>query len=205
MRAPSIRRLIAEHDIGLVIVDSLGFARGGEPESADLTLRTFAAFRSFGVPTLFVDHIAKHATDKTHSFGSVFTRNSARLMWRMDAEDGTTADSKRLGLINTKWNRRFQRPRGLLLAIQTDESDRLVSVRFDDCDPPLATIRTSSLKDAALTCLRQNPAGLTIDDLQTIMEAEAVKVTKNVLGATLGRKANRDYFEYRAGKWFAAE
>ena len=200
--APSIRRYIAERGVGLVIIDSLGMARGGEPESADLTICTFAAFRSFGVPVLFVDHIAKHATDKSHSFGSVYTRNSARLMWRLDSDGETEGVApKRLGLVNTKWNRRFQKPRGLLLTTETDEKDRLIAARFDDCEPPLATIRTASLRDAIAAVLRQNLAGLSLHDLRLVLEAEGVKVTENVLGATLGRKANKEIFEFRDRVW----
>lgn len=199
--APSIRRFIIEQRIGLVIIDSLGFARGGEPESAELTIKTFTSFRTFGVPVLFVDHVSKHATDKQHSFGSVYTRNSARLMWRMDADDQEGA-TKRIGLINTKWNRRYQKPRGLMLITESDPADRLASVIFEDCDPPLATIRAGGLKDAAAAILRQNTEGLSIDDLRMVMEAEGVKTTKNVLAATLSKKSNREIFYPREGKWY---
>lgn len=200
--APNIRRFIAEKGIGFVVVDSLGFARGGEPESAELTIKTFASIRSFGVPTLFVDHIAKHATDKQHSFGSVYTRNSARLMWRIDAEEQETNDGpKRLGLVNTKWNRRFQKPRGLMLTTETDEAERLVAARFQDCEPPLRTIRAGGIKDVAEAVLRQNPDGLSLKDLRTVLELEGVKVTENVLGATLGKKVNKNLFSYTSGVW----
>ena len=200
--APGIRRFVATHEIGLVIVDSLGFARGGEPESADLTIKTFAVFRSFGVPVLFVDHIAKHALDRAHSFGSVYTRNSARLMWRLDAEEDNSG-SRRIGLVNTKWNRRYQRPRGLLLSVEMDEQERLISVKFQDCEPPLATLRTAGYKEAVLAALKQNPEGLTLQDLRLVLEMESVKISQNVLHATLGRKSNRHLFDYREGKWYS--
>jgi hypothetical protein len=202
--APSIRRQIVEKGIGLVIIDSLGFARGGEPESADLTIRTFASFRSFGVPTLFIDHIAKHSTDRQHSFGSVYTRNSARLMWRIDAEEQDQRGTRRLGLVNTKWNRSHQKPRGLLLTTETDTFDHLVLARFDDCDPPLVTVRAGGIKEALIALLRQNEEGLNLADIQSALEIESVKVTRNVLHATLGRKANRNVFTYQDGKWHLA-
>lgn len=199
--APSIRRLIAEKGFALVIVDSLGFARGGEPESAELTIKTFAVFNSLGVPVLFVDHVAKHATDKSHSFGSVYTRNSAGLMWRMDAPDEGSQLTKHLGLVNTKWNRRYEKPRGLLLTIEVDDLDRLVSVRFDDTEPPLSSLGRVGIKDAALAILGQNPDGLSVKDFRLILEAEGLKVSENVLGATLGKKSNRELFEYSGGLW----
>ena len=200
--APGIRRFIAEHDIGFVVIDSLGFARGGEPESADATIKAFAAIRSLGVPALFVDHVAKTALDKTHSFGSVYTRNSARLMWRIDSEDGSETTDKRLGLVNTKWNRKFQRPRGLLLQVETDDLENMVSATFTDSDPPLRSIRSGGIKDVAEAVLRQNPDGLSLSDLRIILEAEGLKVTENVLGATMGKKRNKDVFYFMQGKWY---
>ena len=199
--APAIRRFVAMERIGMVVIDSLGFARGGEPESAELTIKTFSALNSFGVPVLFVDHIAKHSTDRQYSFGSVYTRNSARLMWRMDAPDQDTQAQKQLGLVNTKWNRRFQKTRGLLLTIEADEVDRLVSARFDDCDPPLASLGRLGIKDAVLGLLKANPEGMMLKDMRTALEIEGLKVSENVLAATLSRKGNRGLFGYAAGKW----
>jgi len=201
--APAIRRFIAEHEIGFVVVDSLGFARGGEPESAELTIKTFASMRTFGVPVLFVDHVAKNTQDKTHSFGSVYTRNSARLMWRMDTDANAGESQKLIGLVNTKWNRKFERPRGLMLDIETDDLDHMISARFTDTEPPLQSIRTSGLKATLVALLRQNPEGLTVADMRTALEAENVKASENVLGATLARKANKNVFshDFQTRKW----
>jgi len=41
--APDLRCFIAERDVGLIIVDSVGLARGGAPESSEDTLRFFRA------------------------------------------------------------------------------------------------------------------------------------------------------------------
>jgi hypothetical protein len=202
--APSIRRFIAEHGVGFVIVDSLGFARGGEPESAELTIKTFASIRSFAVPVLFIDHVAKNTQDKTHSFGSVYTRNSARLMWRMDTDAQANDSSKLIGLVNTKWNRRFERPRGLMLDIETDDFDHMVSAKFTDAEPPLISIRTTGVKAALTALLRQNPDGMTLSDMRVALEAEGVNVSENAMSATLSRKANKNVFrhEFESKKWF---
>ena len=200
--AASIRRVVVERGIGLVIIDSLGFARGGEPESAELTIKTFTALNSFGCPVLFVDHVAKHATDKSHSFGSVYTRNSARLMWRMDAPDQDVQAVKHIGLVNTKWNRRYQKPKGLLLTIESDDQDRLVSVRFDDAEPPLQSLGRGGIKEAVMAVLKANPEGLSITDIRVSLEAENFKATENVIGATLGKQANKAMFTFRDRRWF---
>ena len=44
----TIRKEVATKGVGLVIVDSLGAARGDEPESAAVTIRLFTAARSLG-------------------------------------------------------------------------------------------------------------------------------------------------------------
>lgn len=132
--AAMIRQHIAAVGAVAVVTDSLGMARGGEPESADLTIRTFGAFRTFGVPVIAIDHVAKHATDKSQSFGSVYTKNAARLMWRMDSvkDDGT--NDLALNLVNTKANRKTQQSRGYRVVMEEDDFERLTLVRFDAAD-----------------------------------------------------------------------
>ncbi len=168
-------------------MDSLGFARGGEPESAELTIKTFAAMRTFGCPVLFVDHVAKHATDKSHSFGSVYTRNSSRLMWRMDAEEGTSGGSKRIGLVNTKWNRAPQQARGLLLTIESDDSDRLLSASFDDCAPPLTTVKTTGQRQLLYAVLKSAGRAVKVYEIEEMLENAGTPMKEYMIRAVLAR------------------
>ena len=69
-----IREICVEHSVDLVIIDSLGSACMGEPESAEVVLRVFGAIRSLGVSALAIDHSNKEG----HLFGSVYKFNSAR-------------------------------------------------------------------------------------------------------------------------------
>ena len=198
--APTIRRLISELGIVLVIVDSLGFARGGEPESAELTIKTFAAFRTFGIPVFYVDHVAKQAADKSHSFGSVYTRNSSRMMWRLDAGESSRGKTN-LGLVNTKYNVKQNKTRGLLLTITENGAGRLDAITFEDAEPPLLSLGRAGIREAAIAILKANPEGLSIKDMRLILEAEGLKVHEGALGAMLGRKSNRETFQYAAGIW----
>ena len=68
----SIRHYVQEHSINYVIVDSVGTACGGEPESASNVLNYFAALRSLKVGTLSISH--------TNREGSMF--GSAYLTWQ---------------------------------------------------------------------------------------------------------------------------
>lgn len=134
--AQEIRREVARLGAGMVVVDSMGAARGGEPESAELTIRTFNALRSLAVPALIVDHVTKASgNDAQTSFGSVYTHNLARLTWGMDKAQEEGADSATLALINRKWNDGRALPRmGLQMNTQTDEDGVLTSVTFAYCN-----------------------------------------------------------------------
>jgi len=72
-----------EHDIGMVIVDSLGYALEGDAEASRDVLRFFreveGSFRREGISLLIVDHQSKNGNyqDKT-MFGSVYKTNSTR-------------------------------------------------------------------------------------------------------------------------------
>jgi len=130
-----IRRIIARRVVGLVVVDSLGAARGGEPESADLTIRTFNAARSWGVPWLAVDHVTKAAgNDSTKPFGSAYTPNLSRLTWSMDKADEDRA-SQKVALVNRKQNNIGRQPSiGYRMIFERDSEDVLVSLAFKQFD-----------------------------------------------------------------------
>lgn len=77
-----------EHEgVVAVVVDSVGLARGGAPESAEDTIRLFGAIRELGVPALAVDHVAKAQfgakPGERSAFGSVYTMNAARMVWAL--------------------------------------------------------------------------------------------------------------------------
>lgn len=88
--AGQLRRKVAATGAVLVIFDSLGQARGGGSNDDDATNATFKAARTLGAPTLFIDHVSKAQREgqvkKKTSIGSVYTRNNARLLWVIQAE-----------------------------------------------------------------------------------------------------------------------
>jgi hypothetical protein len=131
----TIRKEIATKGIGLVIVDSLGAARGDEPESAAVTIKLFTAARSMGVPWLGVDHVSKAAGDKTKPFGSVYSHNLARLIWSMDRHQEEGDDEITVALVNAKRNSgRALRRQAFRVRFETDENDYLDAVYFNACD-----------------------------------------------------------------------
>lgn len=199
--APAIRRIIAELGIVFVIVDSLGFARGGEPESADLTLKTFAALRTFGVPVLCLDHVAKNATDKRYSFGSVYTTNAARMTWRAEAVKTEGESRIKVGLSNQKANGRFQKPRGFQIDMEIDGDDKLLSARFTPTDvrdvPGLS--KALPLADHIEAILIANRGHMSIDSICQVLDAEGASTTKDSVRVTLYRHSTR--FVKHGSEW----
>jgi hypothetical protein len=106
--AAILRAAVSEHQIDVVIVDSLAPACGPEPEGADAAVRTFTALRSFGAITrLVVAHVSKAGADQrtgpTRPFGSVFVQNLARNVWEVRNADAES-DHLVLGLYHRKFN-----------------------------------------------------------------------------------------------------
>jgi hypothetical protein len=129
--AEEIRRLVVQNRIGVLIVDSAGAACGGEPESAEVTLRLTNAIRTFGTTTLLIDHVPK---DGEEPFGSVYKVNAARMVWRVRRQQEAGEDIIRIGLFNTKSNlTRKHRPLGWRLGFDNDTGTASFS-RIDPAD-----------------------------------------------------------------------
>ena len=74
-----VRNMVQEWDIHFVVLDSLGSACMGEPESAEVVLKMFGALRSLGVTSLCIDHTNKNDV----LFGSVYKRNASRQVFHV--------------------------------------------------------------------------------------------------------------------------
>jgi len=104
-----VRAVIAEHQAGVVIVDSLAPASGAEPESADAAVRTLTALRSFSQTTRVVlAHVSKASADQrtgpTRPFGSVFVQNLGRSVWEVRSCQDEDSDEFRMALFHRKAN-----------------------------------------------------------------------------------------------------
>ena len=102
-----LRRKVEQRDAVMVILDSIGMGRGGDATGAEDTIRLFRALRSLGVPVLAVDHVTKDdkRSGKTDTpYGSVYTINSARLLWAGRLASQPNDPEKLINLENTKAN-----------------------------------------------------------------------------------------------------
>ena len=99
----AVQGLVAEHNIGLIIVDSAAYATG-EPEQSDATTRFFTALRAVRTTTLVIAH-QTNEKDTKRPFGSVYWRNGPRSVWQSKTRQEPGGESVELGLFHRKANR----------------------------------------------------------------------------------------------------
>ena len=108
-----IRKIIHEHRIEFVIIDSCVPAVGGEPESADKASEYLSALRSLRVSSLTLAHTSKQGDGP---FGSVFFTNLPRSVFEVKATQEPESDTLHLGLYHKKVNSgRLLKPMGFQL------------------------------------------------------------------------------------------
>ncbi len=141
-----LRRRIHDTEAVLMILDSVGMGRGGDALAAEDTIRMFRTLRSLDVPILAVDHISKQAKASRGNpdpYGSVYTRNSARMMWYVEKRAAKLGDPwDYLAFVHTKANhvRRSQdqylKIKYLNATQETDDGavDLIHSIRFEPTD-----------------------------------------------------------------------
>lgn len=119
--AAKLRAEISRLEIGLVIVDSIAPACGGNIIDQDVATRFFNALRSFTPATrLVVSHVSKAGAEQKSGaatpYGSAFVTNLSRSVWelRKSSDDSEDANRVSVGLYHRKANgSRLQRPIGL--------------------------------------------------------------------------------------------
>jgi hypothetical protein len=145
-----MRRIVRESGAVLVVLDSIGMGRGGDAGGAEDTIRLFRALRSLGVPTLALDHVTKEDKRRGSNltpYGSIYTVNSARLLWGARMSSASTALTRYINLENTKANHvPRQKNIGLQIDYSPDDHGQLAGVKikshdewWDDEDEEVAT------------------------------------------------------------------
>jgi len=196
-----IRREIHERDIGIVIVDSLGPATGGEIERSSDPVAFFGALGSLGCASLLIGHVAKPSDEEKSRtpYGSVYYYNLARSIWEVRLASEPESDQRTIALYHRKNNlgRRLP-PLGYTLTI-TD-----VQARFDSCDPTEEPelARGLSLRERIKRFLSDHE-GRTVQII-----ADAVSADPDSVRRTLNRYKGRDWVSLpvdgkREGTWAA--
>lgn len=190
----SVRAEVGRLGVGLVLVDSIAPAMGGEVTS-EFAVPFFNALRSLGpgVSRLVVSHISKataqQATGSGDPFGSVFVRNLARAAWAVKATPDGDGLAVEAGLFHTKANRGpLRKPVGVRLSF--DDPAGPVTLRAVDVLDNAELVAHASLGDRIYAALREGH--LSTDDL-----VERTGATKASVLRTLHRR--RDEFVLLSG------
>ena len=116
-----IQRIIIEHHLNMVVIDSVGLACGGEPEKAEPVLAYYQALRSLRITSLSLDHMTKGGNQK-QAYGNQYKMSQSRNAWevvRGEASDDATLE---MGLFHRKANHgMLHRPLGLTWTFIPDE------------------------------------------------------------------------------------
>jgi len=186
----TMRRSVADRDAKLAVLDSIGMGRGGDANTAEDTIRLFRALRSLEVPVLAIDHVNKQ--DKRQGkllspYGSVYTINSARMLWgAVVAEGASTPTKKYLNCLNTKANRvAIHPPMGLSLEYVNVESDDgrerwLDQVRVDAYDQWWDEQEPAVWDQIAYNMELNSDKWWTINELALKLELERTTVEKAI-------------------------
>jgi hypothetical protein len=189
----SVREDMADNNIKMIIVDSLGPAAGGNLNDPEPAIRYHQALRTLGGTSLTLAHNAKDLNSDSKSiFGSVFFSNLARSIWQCKAEKEPMSSYAIVGLKQIKASlSQIHTPIGL--AFEFDEQANIIFVTKSD------------LKDTSLA--GDLPLSLRIKDLlragaMTVNEiAEALDAKENTLRTALHRLKKQGVTVQLEDKW----
>jgi hypothetical protein len=126
-----IQKLVLENKINCVIVDSCGYAAGGDPNAAEVAIRYFNALRSLRVTSLTLDHVSKGLDGGKSPFGSVYKSNAARSVFQLKKSQDAGECVYDLGLYHEKVNEGMPlKPIGYKAAFSNNRDGVAIKVVF---------------------------------------------------------------------------
>ena len=180
-----LKRLIAETNSCLVVIDSIMPACDGEPEKAATALAFFNSLAQLKVTSLLIAHITKPPVEgrddswKKKPFGSTAWHNMARRTWYMEREQITESNIVDVGVYNRKVND-GPRPKDFALQVVFDDPQGAVVANQVDIDSVPELNSNRSANDRIASYLKSNnPAS--VADI-----AEGTGLTPTVVSARLG-------------------
>lgn len=174
---PALQRKVMEleHRPVLVIIDSVGKARGGNVNDSEGTNHLFGAIDKLRMPAFCIDHKSKEAIEfnKKGPIGSIYTWNSARAVWDMENSQAVGAHSMVVKMSNVKNNRgKRQRPLAWEVNFESDhpdtENEVLRAVNYTRMAPSSVTIltpREQSNAEQVESILAQSDEALTVREI----------------------------------------
>lgn len=135
----ALKKIIADMNIGFLVVDSIAGACGGDLNENKQANGFFSALRDLQCGSLVVTHLAKGMLDKKGAtpFGSSYFWNWARSIWEIKKSQESGEDNVALGLFHRKANNsKLQYPIGLKLGFISEDEvlQKLIITRVDLAD-----------------------------------------------------------------------
>ena len=131
MEISNIQKLVIANKIDLVIVDSAGYASGGDPNDASIALSYYGALNSLKVTSLTLDHVSKNSLGEKTPFGSVYKTNSARNVWELQKNQEAGDEEYDLGVYHRAMNDgMLLRPIGYHVKFTNDDDGNALKVEF---------------------------------------------------------------------------
>lgn len=168
-----IKKIVEDSNIGLVVVDSLGLACGGELKESQPAITLFGAIRQMKVTSLLLTHTTKpqEGSKDATPYGSAFFSNYARSVWEVRKVQELGADSMEVGLFHSKVNssKMFQ-PIGFHIAF----TDDMVTVKRRNVTDIPGFAKKVPIKTRVYALLRSEKRMLTVKHMaETLSEDEA--------------------------------
>ncbi len=149
-----VRRQMLAHKVGLVVIDSIALATGGEPKETEPVLRMMGALRTLRpASVLMIGHVSKETAKSKEGggkiYGNVFYGNLGRSLWEIrSARDG---DAHCIALTHSKVNQGRAWPQ-FGLRFEFDDRNHQVVIRGQDLEdiPELADTQPKAARIIAL-------------------------------------------------------
>jgi hypothetical protein len=168
-----------ESKAGLLIVDSMGMACGGDLKEQEQATNFFQALRELQVTALLLTHTAKDELRKTKTaFGSVYFQNHSRSLWEMTKSQDTETDSIKVALFQRKQNEAMLH-KPLVLELQFNNILDTTTFKAADISQSPDLRDRMSLKDQLRLCLKHGPRSQADLAIELDKTEEVVRVTLN--------------------------
>ncbi|HYN63235.1 MAG TPA: AAA family ATPase, partial [Candidatus Limnocylindrales bacterium] len=169
-----LRRMVREHAIEFVVIDSVALAAGGDPERAETAIEFYGGLRQLEVDALLVAHVTKQ-TDGEKPFGSTFWHNSARSTWYIRKAQDAGSSSLRVAMVNKKAN---DAPLSLPIGLEIDHGLEATVIRRTELAADVDLAREVPLRLRIKQALLGG--SLTYDELAESLDADRETVRRTV-------------------------
>ena len=175
----------ARFQVELIVVDSIAYALGDDPNAPGAAIAAMNAIRSIGKTALVIAHVNKNERQNGRNasvFGSVFFEASMRMAWEVRGAPGPNKGSRKMALYHRKASddELLDYPLGMTLEFPETAGKPVVFASQEiPADDPLAA--GTSIPARIRTALLRAKRPVTVEELATYLEVKpgTVRTTLN--------------------------